>query len=149
MSRGENNQNNHIIGLNRQTYNQGSTRSREFLGPASFRRAGSSKAIRIAVPHKLAQPLLVGDRQTLRALRAAEMAAWESVKPSTRETPNREESKPITRFRVLPEHSRIEGWFFVAVAGCATVAVVAGFSDLSKLLAGWSRFVEGIRLLID
>src|SRR6185369_14124237 len=110
-----------------------------------------STARRPAAPHS---PGLVNkgmERQLRRAVRAAEMAAWEAVSPSTRFQPSatgarslREVVRASTREGIDRESLLI---FVLAAAGL--LALFFALQDTSHLLARWSQFVDGIRNLIS
>jgi len=118
-----------------------------------FARSGqNTKATALAVPlpRPTASPILVGDRQTLRALRAAEMAAWEAAG-----TPGYKPTKEFQKHSIpaprLPSPARADKdvWGLLVLAGCAAAGLVVGVHDLGSLFAGWARVLEGIRLLIQ
>ena len=92
------------------------------------------------------RPALVGNRQTLREFRAAEMAAWEAIRPSTKldgRAPR--EHQPESLWRLATNTSlKKEAWLILLLAVCAAAAVGLGLCDISRLITGWSRFVEGI-----
>jgi hypothetical protein len=92
--------------------------------------------------------MLRGDRETLRALRAAEMAVWDASRPTaTAETVHAPE-----RIQRLPtpasSGATAEAWLFLVLAVGATAALWFGLSDISKLIAGWTNFVHGVENLI-
>jgi len=91
------------------------------------------------------------NREVLRAMRAAEMAAWEAAPPSTRPAPAasparslREIVAPHTR-QGLDRETVLIG--LLAVAGL--VAVLCVLQDTSALLNRWTQFVDGIRNLLS
>jgi hypothetical protein len=92
-----------------------------------------------------AHPVLVGDRDMLRKLRAAEMAAWEAVRPNS--LSERASAPPSAK--PAPGRSARAGkfrlWLWLVLAACGTVAVSLDLQDLSLLLEGWSQLVWGIR----
>ena len=109
--------------------------------------ARSIKPLRVAEPVPLAHPLLVGNRELLRQLRAAEMAAWESVRPKTTVEPSG--PMPEKLWRLGANGSRWgEGLAFLVMAVCAGAASFAGLGDMSELVNRWSLFVRGIRNLL-
>jgi hypothetical protein len=97
-----------------------------------------------------ARPELTSNPNLLRALRAAEMAVWDSIAPHTcaGTNPAVAASRPgyvkLDPRRALDTEALL--WF--ALAGSALLGVLLGVYDISELLNGWSRFVQGIRNLI-
>jgi len=95
-------------------------------------------------------PILKGDREFLRALRAAEMAAWESARPATQlpqpAQVEREAHLTACWARRLPG---AESLLFLVLAGCAAAALLQGLLGLSDLATGWSRFTDTVRFLLS
>jgi hypothetical protein len=86
----------------------------------------------------------------LRALRAAEMAAWEaagSTAPRSAAVPRSEGQHSAAPLPVSPPSGK-EAVLFLALAGAAFAGLVVGLEDLSHLLNDWSQMVDGIRLLL-
>jgi len=105
----------------------------------------------IHLPRPTASPILVGDRQTLQALRAAEMEAWNASAPAGSEVQTRITRSVVAPAPRLPEPERSgnDGWGLFILTLCAAAGVLVGMRDLSSFIAGWSRMMEGIRLLIQ
>jgi hypothetical protein len=96
------------------------------------------------------RPVLVGDRQILRNLRAAEMAAWESERPQTTVERQRSAPKSEKLWQLRPDRSHLgESLLFLLLATCAGAASFAGLGDISELVNRWSLFVQGIRNLLE
>jgi hypothetical protein len=106
--------------------------------------------MRIPIVNQPARLMLKGDRELLRALRAAEMASWDAVRPAvTREPVVMPARKPLTRLPALPPRgAAMEGWLFLVLAVCAVAAACLGLSDISKLISAWTQFMHGIANLI-
>jgi len=108
----------------------------------------------VGLPRPTTRPILVGDRQTLRALRAAEMAAWEAGSSGVlkeRCQASQPTTLPATPAPRLPAPLRAgsEGWGIMILAVCAVAGLFVGMQDLNTLLDGWGRILDGIRLLIQ
>jgi hypothetical protein len=110
-------------------------------------KSASSTPVRVlpvTLPRPTASPILVGDRQTLRALRAAEMDAWEAGDSAGRQT-----RKPTVVPRLpAPVRQDKDAWFSLVLACCAVAGVLIGAHDIASFLAGWSRVLDGVHLLI-
>ena len=113
---------------------------------------GAARAVKplpIAMPRSGDHPLLVGDRDMLRRLRAAEMAAWESVRPSTIATESSVSELRATRQHLVTPHPlQAESFLFFVLAICAGAALFNGLGDVSELLANWTQFTQGIGHLL-
>jgi hypothetical protein len=105
----------------------------------------------VALPRPTAQPILVGDRQTLRALRAAEMAAWEAASSAVRKAQGEASQPTNSPAPRLPAPLRTgsDAWGIFLLAGCAAAGLFVGIQDLSSLFAGWGQVLNGIRLLLQ
>jgi len=116
---------------------------------ASPRTKLSPGALRIPVAVMPSRPLLVGDRDMLRKLRASEMAAWESFRPPTGTTANPEfKKKEASNEQSATAHqAQATGFVLLLLASLGIVAVSLDRQDLPLLLAGWSQLVSGIRNL--
>ena len=110
----------------------------------------STKPLRFPDAIPLAHPVLVGDRETLRKLRAAEMAAWESVRPKTTVEQTGPDPMRPKLWRLAANRSELgENLSFLVMAVCAGAASFAGFGDMSELINRWSLFVQAIRNLLE
>jgi hypothetical protein len=94
--------------------------------------------------------MLRGDRETLRALRAAEMAMWDTSRPTT--AAETQTVRAPERIQRLPTPANsgatAEAWLFLVVAVGATAALWFGLGDISRLIAGWTKFMHGVENLI-
>ena len=93
------------------------------------------------------RPRLIGNPQMLRELRAAEMAAWEAVHPTTKldgHAPHQRQPEPLWRLATNANLKK-ETWLIFALLLCAGAAVALGLFDIARLLQSWSHFVQGIR----
>jgi hypothetical protein len=97
-----------------------------------------------------AHPVLTGDRERLRTLRAAEMADWEVARPAISAiTPECAEGRPARRPSLVAHYSPGMGsLLFFLLAACASLALFPGFRSTSELLTGWSQFAAFIRFLL-
>ena len=120
--------------------------SRAYVG---LNRAGIPSPV--VLPRPTSQPILVGDRQTLRALRAAEMAAWEAASSAVRKAQGQASQPTNSPAPRLPAPLRTgsDAWGIFLLAGCAAVGLFVGIQDLSRLFAGWGQVLDGIRLLLQ
>jgi hypothetical protein len=118
---------------------------------ASFSLATSSNPTRLPANEPFAKPVLTGDRHLLRALRAAEMAAWEAARPSTTEPSSTASSAPpMRRVRLpVPVEEVREALFLVILVACAVTAVVIGLKDVANLFASWAQVARGIQQLLQ
>ena len=117
--------------------------------PARLVAARSAKPLRIPETTLPAHPVLVGDPEMLRKLRAAEMAGWESVRPKTTSEQTRPEPMPEKLWRLgASQRPCAESLSFFLLAVCAGAASFAGLGDISELVNRWSLFVQGIRNLL-
>jgi hypothetical protein len=89
-------------------------------------------------------------RQVLRAMRAAEMAAWEAAPPPTRSGRSQAAAalRQIVRAQIRggPDH---ESLVICILAAAVLVTLLLALHDTSILLARWSQFVSGIRNLVS
>jgi hypothetical protein len=96
------------------------------------------------------RPILAGDREILRKLRAAEMAGWEAARPRTtaEQLEVQQEGEKLWR---LPAKDALRGeaLSFLILSLCAAVILFVCAGDLSELLNGWSQFIEGIGKLLS
>lgn len=111
--------------------------------------AHASPRFRIPVAVAPAHPVLVGDRDVLRKLRAAEMAAWEAKLPKTQtaEASAKEASGP-PKERTPRSPRTLKFWLLLLPLVCGTVLVSLDLQDFSLLAAGWSQLVAGLRSLV-
>jgi len=108
-------------------------------------------SLRTQLPRPTAKPILVGDPNTLRALRAAEMAAWNagsSTKLNVRSDATQHKALRTPRLPT-PERSDDDVWGLLTLTLCAVAGLIIGMGDLSSFLAGWTRVMAGIRLLLQ
>jgi hypothetical protein len=142
------NSNYHLTDATRQSYTSGAGSGISFS--AQLVAARSNKSLRIPQTTVAAHPVLVGDRETLRKLRAAEMLAWESVNPKTPLEQTGSEPKPQKLWRLASSRTRSgESLSFLVLAVCAGAASFVGLGDMSELVSRWSLFVQGIRNLLE
>jgi hypothetical protein len=72
------------------------------------------------------------------------MSAWEA-----RELPARQIQTPAMVPRLpAPVRQDKDDWFALVLAWCALAGVLIGAHDIASFLAGWSRVLDGIHLLI-
>jgi hypothetical protein len=118
--------------------------------------------VRIAAPRRphpahrtpLSQSIRVrptrGNREYLKALRAAELAAWErlSTPPPAAAVA---EAKPAVR-RLLPSASQAEwpweSWLLGLLAGCSAVVLFDTFLAANVMVSHWARLTEAVRALL-
>ena len=94
---------------------------------------------------------MVGNREMLRRLRAAEMAAWEAARPNTAVVNSAcvrvDESE--TQVHEYRKSSRLSIGFLLLLAACGSVALSLDLLDFSLLYTGWSQLLSGIRSLLS
>ena len=106
------------------------------------------KPLRVAIPPQGPHLLLVGDRHMLRALRAAEMAAWNATPPVTRNSLQNVSSQRKAVRLPVPPVNKNESLLLAILALGALASVCIGVQDMNALLMGWSHMVNGIRSLL-
>jgi hypothetical protein len=112
--------------------------------------ARSTKSLRIPATMVPAHPVLVGDREMLRKLRAAEMATWESMTPkATVDQAGPAQQRPTLWPLDGGRARRAESFLFLLLAVCGVAALLAGLNDVSELLNRWSTFMQGIENLLQ
>ena len=93
--------------------------------------------------------VLKGDREMLRAMRAAEMAVWDAAQPALTFEPQAVPlPKRAPRLPAPDGGASAEAWLFLFLAAGAATAAWLGVGDISSLVTGWTKFVDGIRNLI-
>jgi hypothetical protein len=125
-------------------------RTKRPIPVAPFGVIHAARPMRIRIVNQPARLVLKGDRELLRALRAAEMASWDAARPAgTVELEVMPIRKPLKRLpSPLPRGATVEGWLFLVLAACAAAAACLGLGDISKLISGWTQFMHGIANLI-
>src|SRR5262249_17025899 len=114
--------------------------------PAQILARTSRTSLRIPSGLVTDRPRLIGNPQMLRELRAAEMAAWEAIRPSTKleaRPPCQRQTESLWRL-ALNAAPKKDAWVLFVLALCAAAAVGVGLCDISRLVQGWSHFVEGL-----
>jgi len=82
----------------------------------------------------------------LRALREAEMAAWNKAVPDTTAPARALAAIPVREARTeIAANDKTELRLFTVIATIAAVAVVEGFWGLSALLERWSAFTDFVQ----
>jgi hypothetical protein len=82
----------------------------------------------------------------LRALREAEMAAWNKAVPDTTAPASALVATPVREARTeIATNNKAELRLFTVIATIAAVAVVEGFWGLSALLDRWSAFADFVQ----
>lgn len=105
---------------------------------------------RVALRQPFAGPVLVGDRETLRRLRAAEMAAWEAVRPkTTAKAEDVETKKPVPYAEERGRGISAENLLFIALSVAGIGAGLISIQDITALLTQWAEFVSGIGKLLS
>jgi hypothetical protein len=111
--------------------------------------AHSGPRFRIPVTIAPARPVLVGDPDALRKMRAAEMAAWDARLPNTQATPVSAKVVIDNPEEMVPPASRtLRFWLLLLLLVCSTVAVSLDVQDFSLMAAGWSQLLAGLRSLM-
>jgi hypothetical protein len=110
--------------------------TRPLLAVRQFRTGSAFSARSLRAP----RPLPARERAWRRAVRTAEMAAWEAFPPKPAAAMA---EKPARLPR--PEKSRREAVALLLVGLCALAAVTLGLVEVGNLLRHWPQFVDGIR----
>jgi hypothetical protein len=108
------------------------------------------RAVRASMLSAPARPRLTGNREVLRALRAAEMALWETVPPSTVPQPQTNAHKSVRQ--LVRTHSKggldRETLLIFVLAASGLLGLLGVLHDIAGLLAGCSQWLASIRSLL-